>query len=166
MAISGVPWPGNVALPSDLLHAIGHVAAIWAQMEFRIDGTIRHALDQPKAPKIKTTLAIRFDERLKLLVRLLPDFLPKKEIDEWPLAFIAEVNPLHSRRNLIVHGAVGNSAQKRKGETAYWFRRVHWESPARIIEKRLMTVAEVEQVAVDISNLIAIAALLGDWARP
>jgi hypothetical protein len=82
------------------------------------------------------------------------------------LEFIADVKPLLSRRNLVVHGAVGNSEQKRNGKAVYWFRRVRWEDPPRIVEKRALAVAQVEQVAIDISNLIAIAALLRDWARP
>jgi len=163
---TSIPSPGNVALPSNLLHAIGHVTAIWAQLEFRIDSTIYYALERPDAPRIKTTLARPFDQRLDLLLELLPLILPKQAIDEWALALIGEIRALHPRRNLVVHGAVANSQQELKGKAVYWFRRVRWERPVRIAEKRALSVAQVERLATDISNQIAMAALMELYARP
>jgi hypothetical protein len=157
------PIKTNVALPAGLLHAIGHVAALWGRLEFIIDGTIRHALDLPNAPQIDTSLILPFKKRLELLSDLLVIFLDERERTEWAEAFLADVKSLQSRRDLIVHGAVANSEQDQEGELVYWFRRVRWERPARILEKRAMTVAEVEALAMQISDQVAIAGLLELW---
>ena len=60
----------NVGLPSNLLHAIGHVAAMWAQVEFTIDSAINDALNLPGAPTINPKLMVPFKQRLDLLEAL------------------------------------------------------------------------------------------------
>jgi hypothetical protein len=42
----------NVGLPKNLLAAIGHVAALWSQLEYVIDRKITEILRLPGAPTV------------------------------------------------------------------------------------------------------------------
>jgi hypothetical protein len=149
----------NVGLPKNLLLAIGHVAALWAQIEYTIDSKISEALALPGAPKINPKLIIPFNQRLQLLDQLCKQFLTDPENRKFAAKIVSELKQLIGLRNLIVHGAVRHSKQRRKRHVVYWFRRIAWDNPARIIEKRAMTVAEVEIFAHRLSNGFASAGM-------
>lgn len=160
MATSQKLKHSNVGLPSNLLHAIGHVAALWAQIEFIIDGKISEALALPDAPIANPRLVVPFNQRLELIDKLCKQFLtdPKNRADA--VKIISDLKQLVGQRNLIVHGSVRHSKQRRKGRVVYWFRRIRWDDPRRIVEKRAFTVAQVEALAMKISNAAAYAQLI------
>lgn len=157
----GMPTPikTNVLLPDDLLQAIGHVTALWAQLEYIIDSTIRQVLDRPNAPKTDTALILSFKKRINLLTTIAVPLLKDAKDREHLLALSTEVARLQHRRDLIVHGAVGGSEHLRGYQLAYTFIRIRWDRPIRILEKRAMSVAEVEAIALEISDQIAVAGL-------
>jgi hypothetical protein len=150
----------NVGLPSNLLHAIGHVAALWGRIEYIIDSKINEALSLPGAPTINPKLMIPFNQRLDLLDDLCKQFLtnPKNRVSAAEI--IAGLKLFVSQRNLIVHGSVAHSKQRRKRQIVYWFRRIAWDHQPRIIEKRALTVADVERFAMRISDQVAIAGMI------
>lgn len=150
----------NVGLPSNLLHAIGHVAAMWARIEFEIDSNINRILTYPGAPKANPKLILPFRQRLDLLDDLCRQFLTDHEHLVHSAEIIAALKPLASQRNLIVHGVVSGSRQRRGRQQVYWFRRVAWEPPTRIIEKRAFTVSQVEGFAAKLSDYFAYAQLI------
>lgn len=153
MADMDIP-PGNVGLPRDMLTAIGHVAAIWSHLEYKIDNIVRQALDLPDATEMDTALILPFGKRLALYADLLSNLGSEKQ-KEHIAELVAAIKPLKSRRDLIVHGSVGHMAGDRDGTPTYWFRRIRWDRPARILEKRELSVADVEAVALQISDLVA-----------
>lgn len=150
----------NIQLPDTLLHSIGHVAALWARLEHEIDGMIRQCLDAPGAPEIDTALILPFRKRIELLADLLPRHAPDSDHVGWISEFVAIVKHLHHQRDMIIHGSVSGSGQRRKRKRVYWFRRVRWDRPPRILEKRAMTVAQVEAIAAEISDQIAVSGAL------
>lgn len=145
----------NVHLPDDLLRAIGHVAALWGQLEYIIDLTTRQALDRPPVSEIDTALIVPFRKRAGLLISLASPHLADQRIDFGE--FTKEVMRLQHARDLIVHGAVAGSAIDKDGAPAFTFRRIRWDRPIRLLERRVMSVAEVEEVANKIGNAVAIA---------
>jgi hypothetical protein len=147
----------NVALPHNLLHAIGHVAAIWAQVEYSMDSAIRRLLDRSEAPAIDTALILPFSKRLKLFGELVNGAFSDET--ELVAEMIANLKRLKAWRDLIVHGSVRNSAHRRKGRSSYTFARVRWERPAKLIERRYLTVAQVEAIAKEISDVYVAASL-------
>jgi hypothetical protein len=62
----------NVGLPNNLLAAIGHVTALFAQLEYIVDSKISEALALPEAPKINPRLMVPFNgcETLLFMVPL------------------------------------------------------------------------------------------------
>ena len=152
----------NVGLPSNLLHAIGHVAALWARIEFIIDGKISEALALPGAPKVNPKLIIPFNQRLELLDSLCKQFLTDPENRNNAAEIIANLKQLVGERDLIVHGSVGNSKQRQKRRVVYWFRQIRWDDPRRIVERRALTVAQVEAFAMKLSNHVVYAGLIRD----
>jgi hypothetical protein len=161
--------PSNVNLPDDLLHAIGHVTALWAQLEFIIDWTIRQALDRPPTSDIDTALIVPFRKRAALLASLAKPHLTDQRLDF--IEFTKTVVRLQHERDLIVHGAMGGSSRPDKdGTTVFTFRRIRWDRPIRLLERRAMSVADVEEVANKISDAVAIAGhfeiILDMKARP
>lgn len=149
----------NVGLPKNLLSAIGHVAALWAQIEYEIDSQISRTLALPGAPTINPKLIIPFNQRLQLLDQLCEQYLIDPENRIFAAKRVSELKQLVGLRNLIVHGVVRHSKQRRKRRIVYWFRRIAWDNPARIIEKRAMTVADVEAFAHRLSNSFAAAGM-------
>ena len=150
----------NVYLPSNLLHAIGHVAALWARIEFEIDSNINRILSYPGAPKVNPRLIVPFHQRLELLGTLCRKFLTHAEHLTRSAEIIASLKPLAAQRNLIVHGVVSGSRQRRGCEQVYWFRRVAWNQHARIIQRRALTVRQVEAFASTLSDHFAYAQLI------
>ncbi len=150
----------NVGLPSNLLHAIGHVAALWAQLEFMVDSMINDALNLPGAPTVNPKLMIPFNKRLDLLESLLRKFLTDAEALSTSIKIIADMKQLMGLRNLIVHGAVQHSKQRKRRRVVYWFRRVAWDLQPKVVEKRALTVMDVERFAKRVSDQAAVAILL------
>ena len=157
----------NVGLPRDLLCAIGHVAALWAQLEYLIDSATRQALDHPGAPESNTALILRFHERVKLLITCALPLLDR-EADRRHLKELGTtVRRLQHLRDLIVHGSISHSGFEKDGTVKYAFRRIRWERPIRLLERRSFSVEQLESIASDISDAVAIAGLfeLIIWAR-
>ncbi len=150
----------NVGLPSNLLHAIGHVAALWAQLEFMIDSMINEALNLPGAPSVNPKLMVPFNERLNLLETLCRQFIKDPEELSTSIEKIEDLKQLVSQRNLIVHGAVQHSKRRKKGRVVYWFRRVAWDMQPKIVEKRALTVSDVERFAKKVSDQVALIFLV------
>lgn len=149
----------NVGLPKNLLAAIGHVAALWSQLEYVIDRKITEILRLPGAPTANQKLIIPFNQRLKLLEELCDKYLDNEENRLHASRIILDLKQLSVQRNLIVHGSVANSKQRRKRQIVYWFRRISWDNPSKI-ERRSLTVSQVEVIASKISDLIPAAMLI------
>jgi len=165
----GMPTPqfSNVRLPDELLRAIGHVAALWAQLEYTIDSTIRQALDHPAAPEIDTALILPFRKRLELMQYLFEQLPDCAEQHKWAVEVAQEALRLKHLRDLIAHGAVAGSEHQKDGRIRYAFRRIRWEKPARLLEVKNLDHTEVDAIATQISNLIPVAMLLETafWRR-
>lgn len=162
-AMLDLPYPGtsNVHLPADLLRAIGHVTALWAQLERLIDSTIRQMLDHPAAPEIDTALIMPFRKRLALLAELANRMaVDDHDYHTTAKGVTAEVAQLQRSRDLIVHGVVSNSETSRDGVKVYWFQRLRWDRPVRVLERKSFSIAEIERIAMAISDAVAIAGLL------
>jgi hypothetical protein len=150
----------NAGLPNNLLQAIGHVAVLWGQIEYIIDSKINKILTLPGAPAINSKLMIPFNQRLGLLNQLCKQFLTDPVIRQHSSEIIADLKQLASQRNLIVHGSVAHSKQRRKRRIVYWFRRIAWDTQPRILEKRALTVADVERFAAKLSDQVAYAGMI------
>jgi hypothetical protein len=150
----------NAGLPNNLLQAIGRVAALWGQIEYIIDSKINEALALPGAPAINPKLMIPFNQRLGLLEDLCKHFLTDPVTLKHSGEIIADLKQLVSYRNLIVHGSVAHSKQRRKRRVVYWFRCIAWDTQPRIKERRALTVADVEKFATKLSDLIPAALLI------
>jgi hypothetical protein len=150
----------NAGLPNNLLQAIGHVAVLWGQIEYIVDSKINEALALPGAPVTNGKLMVPFNQRLALLDQLCKQFLTDSVTLKHSSAIIADLKQLVSHRNLIVHGSVANSKQRRKRRIVYWFRRIGWDTQPRILEKRALTVADVEKFAAKLSDMIPVALLI------
>jgi len=100
------------------------VAALWAQIEYTIDLKINEALALRDAPKINPKLMIPFNKRLEVLDALCRRFLENPDDRISAAKIVQDLKQLSSLRNLIVHGSIRNSEQRRKGRRVYWFRRM------------------------------------------
>jgi hypothetical protein len=149
----------NVGLPNNLLAAIGHVTALFAQLEYIVDSKISEALALPGAPKINPRLMVPFNQRLGLLDDLCKQYLTDTDSLRFAAKILADLKQPSGMRNLIVHGAVAHSKQRRKRRVVYWFRRISWENPVRIVERRGLTVKEVEAFAARLSDQCASAGM-------
>jgi hypothetical protein len=150
----------NVGLPSNLLHAIGHVAALWARIEFIVDSQISEALALPGAPNSNPRLVVPFNQRLELLDMLCEQYLTDPENRVNAAKIISNLKQLVGQRNLIIHGSVSGSKQRQKRRVVYWFRRIRWDDPRRIVEKRAFTVAQVEALAMKLSDAVSYAQMI------
>jgi hypothetical protein len=157
----------NVGLPRDLLCALGHVTALWAQLEYIVDSATRQALDRPGAPETDTALILPFRKRVALLIDLALPLL-ECESDRYHLKELAKsVTRLQRLRDLVVHGSVSHSGFELGGTIKYAFRRIRWDRPVRLLERRSFSVEQVESIAAEISDAVAVAGLfeLIVWAR-
>jgi|SRR5579859_1336976 len=148
----------NVHLPDDLLCAIGHVAALWAQLEYIIDSATREALDRPQAPELDTALILPFRKRAELFAELTAAVFPKGDRLRAQMHQIStDAKRLQHQRDLIVHGSVAGSRVEQKGTATYTFRRIRWDRPVRVLERRSLSVKDIELIALEISDMVAIA---------
>jgi hypothetical protein len=150
----------NAGLPKNLLQAVGHVAVLWGQIEYIIDSRINKLLSFPGAPSFNPKLMIPFNQRLGLLDSLCQQFL--KDPDDMVRCgqIISDLKQLVGHRNLIVHGSVAHSKQRKKRRIVYWFRLISWDRQPRIKEKRALTVADVERFAARLSDQVAFAQMI------
>jgi hypothetical protein len=158
-------YPGlsNVHLPEDVIRAIGHVTALWAQLGRIIDSTLRQILDLPGAPEIDTALILPFRKRLALLNDAGSRVFSEAGKDGWLKTLTkvgAEASELQRSRDIIAHGVVAGVETTRDGERAFAFQRIRWDRPVRVLEARVLTVAEIERIAMAISDTVALAGLL------
>ncbi len=160
MPISRKLKHSNVGLPSNLLHAVGHVAALWARIEYIIDSKMSEALALPGAPKVDPKMMVPFNQRLELLGQLCKQYLTDATDRGHAAQIIADLKLLVAYRNLVVHGAVGNSKQRRKRRVVYRFRRIAWDTPPRIVERRALTVADIEAFAAKLSDHVVYAGMI------
>jgi len=96
-----------------------------------------------------------FTKRMDLFDELIPPLIGDDPVKADLPEFSRKARALQSRRDLIVHGAVSNSEQIKDAVRYYWFRRIRWDNPVKVKERRRYSVDQIDRVAMDISNLIA-----------
>lgn len=149
----------NVGLPRDLLCDIGHVTALWARLEYIIDSATRQALDHSGAPELDTALILPFRKRVALLVDFAQPLISHEQ-DRHHLKELAKnITRLQRLRDLIVHGSVSGSRFEDGSTLKYVFRRIRWDRLVRLLERHYLSVEQVESIAAEISDAVAIADL-------
>jgi hypothetical protein len=139
------------SIPREVYHAFGDVAMRWAMIEHNMDFVIRAMLDHHNVTDVDTALILPFKKRSELFADLCRRFT-QEPILERALVLVADMRRVQHKRDFIIHGIIKH-CWRGPGRLTIELERYRWERPAKVIERRKITLQWLRKVIKELHSI-------------